>query len=148
MTGKYVDNLKLMPGKSMDAFWGRAMNAVFADAFVDEQTEEGVRRRIDRGDFRYAVRLMREWFERKPEDVEVLRGLKAHLLQRRVEVRAIKAGYARTYRRKKRERRVADDVRACVVCSASMAGKRGGAQTCSTKCRVKLHRKRATNLGQ
>jgi hypothetical protein len=144
MTANSLDTIKPMPGESVDAFWVRALNAVFADAFVEEQTEAGVRKRIARGDFRYAVRLMKAWFERKPEDIEVLRSLKAYLIERRAEVRATRAGYARTYRRKKRERRAAEDVRACVVCGASLAGRRGDAETCSVKCRVTLHRKKAT----
>ena len=73
----------------------------------------------------------------------MLRRLKAELIERRREVRAIKAGYARTYRRNKRDKRVAADVRACVVCQTPLAGKRAGAATCSTRCRVALCRKQS-----
>ena len=107
---------------------------------VDRQNEASVRRYIDKGDLRYAVKLMKEWFERKPEDVEVLRRLKAYLIEKRVEVRAVKAGYARTYRKNKRSKRAASDIRVCVVCEKSLAGKRAGALMCSTKCRVKMFR--------
>jgi hypothetical protein len=142
MTGKALDNIKPIPGESFDAFRNRVHAAMFADIFstVDRQNEASVRRYIDKGDLRYAVKLMKEWFERKPEDVEVLRRLKAYLIEKRVEVRAVKAGYARTYRKNKRAKRAASDIRVCVVCEKSLAGKRAGALTCSTKCRVKMFR--------
>ena len=140
MTGKNLASVQIMPGESVDAFWGRALNAVFADAFVEEQTEAGVRKRIERGDFKYAVRLMKDWHQRKPEDIETLRSLKAYLVERRNELRAVRAGYARTYRRKKRAERAETDNRVCAGCGASLAGKRAGALTCSTKCRVKVFR--------
>ena len=137
MTGRAVANLKPKPGESYDAFMNRAWIAVFDDLFVSQQNEEHVRSRIKGGDFSYAIRLMKDWFRRRPEDIEVLRSLKAYLLQRRDELRSIKAGYARTYRKNRRAKRAAADVRVCVVCGASMAHKRAGAETCSTKCRVK-----------
>jgi len=83
---------------------------------------------------------MKEWFERKPEDVETLRRLKSYLLEKRTDIRAVKAGYARTYRKNKRAERAASDIRVCVVGEKSLAGKRAGAVTCSTKCRVKRFR--------
>lgn len=139
-----LDNIKPMPGESFNAFKDRAfiaaMNDVFGQIFLENQTEEGVRKQIKRGDFKEAVKLMKAWFERKPEDVETLRMLKAELIARRTEVRAIKAGYARTLRRNRRAKRAAADVRACLACGAPMAGKRAGALTCSTKCRVKVFR--------
>ena len=140
--------MDMLPGETLNDFRTRVYNAAFDALFrntfstVNEQTEEGVRARIDRGKFKYAIKLMKEWYDRKPEDVDVLRRLKAYYLERRTEVRALKAEYARTYRKSKRAERIAEDVRACVVCRASLAGKRAGAETCSTKCRVKLHRNR------
>ena len=116
---------------------GRAMKAAFADLFVDQQNEEHVRSRIKRGDFSYAIRLMKDWFRRKPKDIEVLRGLKAYLIQRRAELRLAKAAYARTLRKNRRAKRAASDTRVCVVCGKSIAHKRAGAETCSPKCRVK-----------
>ena len=140
MTGKALANIKPLPGESPDAIMARCMNAFFADLFVDQQNEEHVRSRIRRGDFSYAISLMKDWFRRKPEDVEILRGLKAYLIQRRAELRAVKAGYARTLRKNRRAKRAAADTRVCAVCGKSMAGKRAKAETCSTKCRVKKFR--------
>jgi len=112
MTGKALDNIKPIPGESFDAFRNRVHAAMFADIFstVDRQNEASVRRYIDKGDLRYAVKLMKEWLERKLEDVEVLRTLKAYLIEKRVEVRAVKAGYARTYCKNKRAKRAASDI--------------------------------------
>src|SRR6516164_8888738 len=140
MTGTGL-KIEPLPGETYNTFKDRAfiaaMNDVFGRLFVEAQTEEGVRSRIDRGDFKYAIKLMKAWFERKPEDVETLRSLKAYLREKRVEARAIKAGYARTYRKNKRAKRATEDVRVCAGCGTSLAGKRAGAVTCSTKCRVK-----------
>jgi hypothetical protein len=83
MTGAALDKIEPLPGETYNAFKDRAfiaaMNEVSARLFLENQTEEGVRRRIDRGDFKYAIKLMKAWFERKPEDVETLRTLKAYL---------------------------------------------------------------------
>ena len=119
-----------------DKAFMQALNEVSAKLFVEEQTEECVRKRIDRNDFAYAIRLLKDWFRRKPDDVETLRGLKAYLLEKRTAYRAENARYARTYRANRRAAREASDVRACVVCGAPLKGKRAGATTCSTKCRV------------
>lgn len=120
-----------------DEAFMKAMNELSAKMFLEEQTEEGVRKRIDRGSFKHAVDLMKDWFRRKPEDVETLRRLKAYLIEKRTERRAVTAGYARTYRKNKRTKREAADTRVCVVCGATMKHKRAGAETCSAKCRVK-----------
>ena len=140
MAGQALANIKPMPGESREAFLNRGFQAIFADIFVSQQNEEHVRSRIRRGDFSYAIRLMKDWFRRKPEDVEILRSLKAYLIERRTELRAVKAGYARTLRKNKRAKRTASDTRVCVVCKASMAGKSARAETCSLKCRVQKHR--------
>jgi hypothetical protein len=126
-----------------DEAFMKAINDAFARHFVEEQTEEGVMKRLDRGDWRYAIKLMKAWFKRKPEDVETLKRLKVRALEVRDRVRATNAGYARTHRQNKRNKRVAADVRTCAVCQAPLAGKRAGAVTCSTRCRVALCRKQS-----
>lgn len=144
MTGKAVAEFKPISGECREAqsLLGQAFTAAINSIFLSQQNEEHVRGRIKRGDFRYAVKLMRAWFFRKQEDIEVLRSLKAYLLQRRVEVRAVKAGYARTFRKNRRAKRAASDMRVCAVCGQPMKHKRAKAAVCSPKCRVQKHRNR------
>lgn len=127
-----------------DRMWMTALVDIFEKKFEEDQTVEGVRSRLKHGDTKYALKLMLAWFERRPQDVEILKMLKVELLAKRKEVRALRAKYARTHRKNKRERRTASDTRICEGpgCGASLAGKRAGANTCSTRCRVAVHRQR------
>ena len=125
-----------------DAFL-KALNEVSGRLFLKSQTEAGVMKRLKHGNWRSAIKIMKAWYERKPEDVETLKLLKVKVLEVRDKVRATNAGYARTYRQNKRAERVATDARLCVVCQAPLAGKRAGAVTCSTRCRVALCRSEA-----
>lgn len=126
----------LIQGETLQQLMLRGMNHLFARSFFDDQNEAGVRRRIERGDFKYAVKLMKAWFGRKPEDVEILRQLKAEMIEARTKQRDIKALYARRGRAKKRAARAAEDTRLCPVCRTPLAGKRAGATTCGAKCRM------------
>ena len=94
-----------------------ALNKAFSESFLAAQTVEGVRRNIKRANFKHVIELMKD-------------------------VRAIRAGYARTYRGNLRAKRTAADVRACEACGRPLTGKRQGAKTCSTRCRVAVSRKR------
>ena len=143
MTGKGLTTIERPAEKRMsiaDQAFVDGMNKVFAKLFEEEQTIEGVRKRLARKDIPYALKLMKAWFERRPEDVETLKMLKTELLAKREEVRALRARYARTWRGNKRAKRVAADIRTCEVCGSPLAGKRRGAKTCSTRCRVAMSR--------
>jgi hypothetical protein len=127
----------MLPDETVNQYMVRGMQHFFGRSFLEDQNEEAVRRRIGRGDFRYAVKLMKAWYRRAPEEVDVLRILKAELLQERARRRIILAGYARTYRRNRRAKRMAADTRSCQMCGGSMSHTRAKAQVCSPKCRVR-----------
>lgn len=131
----------MLPGETFDQFMARGMQHFFGKMAIASQNVESIKRSIDIGHYDYAVKLMKGWYAREPHQVEVLRGLKAYLLAKRRQRRAMQASWARAHRAKKRKARIAADTRTCNVCGKSMAGKRAKALTCSDACRMRKSRK-------
>ena len=89
-----------------DAFL-KALNEVSGRLFLKSQTEAGVMKRLKHGNWRSAIKIMKAWYERKPEDVETLKLLKVKVLEVRDKVRATNP-WCGLYRQNKRAERVAD----------------------------------------
>jgi hypothetical protein len=80
-----------------------------------------------------------------PSKRKAIDELHQQLLAEWARIKSDLARNARVFRARRRAKRLAADVRRCLVCDAPLKGKNGNARYCSTVCRVK-HARRSAQL--
>ena len=129
-----------IPGESLQELMMRGMGWFFGRSSLEHQNEDDLRRHIKRGNFSHAIKLLKAWHARAPEEIDILRQLKAELQAARTALRAKRAEACRRTRKNRRARAMAADTRTCPVCQGPMKGHRVDAVVCSTRCRMRKSR--------